>query len=64
LPKEIRDKLYQAAKAALADPTFATGVKSRGFVLDAKEPEAFRQELWSSYRANAAIVKELGLGKK
>ena len=64
LPKDIRDKLYQAAKAALADPTFSAGVKSRGFVLDTKEPEAFRQELWASYRANAAVLKELGLGKK
>ena len=64
LPKDIRDKLYQAAKAALADPAFSAGVKSRGFVLDTKEPEAFRQELWASYRANAEILKVLGLGKK
>ena len=64
LPKDIRDKLYQAAKAALADPTFSAGVKSRGFVLDTKEPEAFRQELWASYRANAEILKELGMAKK
>jgi tripartite-type tricarboxylate transporter receptor subunit TctC len=64
LPKDMRDKLYQAAKAALEDPTFAGGVKARGFVLDTKEPEAFRQELWASYRSNAVILKELGLGKK
>jgi tripartite-type tricarboxylate transporter receptor subunit TctC len=64
LPKDIRDKLYQAAKAALDDPAFSAGVKARGFVLDTKEPEAFRQELWASYRSNAEVVKELGLGKK
>lgn len=64
LPKDIRDKLYQAAKAALEDPAFSGPVKARGFVLDTKDPEAFRQELWASHRANAVIVKELGLGKK
>jgi len=64
LPKDIRDKLYQAAKAAIEDPAFSGPVKARGYVLDTKEPEAFRQELWASYRANEAIVKELGLGKK
>jgi hypothetical protein len=33
-------------------------------VLDTKEPEAFRKELWTSFRANEVIVKDLGLGKK
>jgi tripartite-type tricarboxylate transporter receptor subunit TctC len=64
LPKDIKEKLYQAAKAALEDPAFSHAVQERGFVLETKEPEAFRQELWASYRANAQIVKELGLGKK
>jgi tripartite-type tricarboxylate transporter receptor subunit TctC len=64
LPKDIRDKLYQAAKAAIEDPAFAKAVKAQGFVLETKDPEAFRKELWESFRANAVIVKDLGLGKK
>jgi tripartite-type tricarboxylate transporter receptor subunit TctC len=64
LPKEIRDRLYRAAKAALDDPTFSREVQATGFVLETKEPEAFRKELWASYQSNAQIVKELGMGKK
>jgi tripartite-type tricarboxylate transporter receptor subunit TctC len=62
-PAPVIDRLYRAAKAALDDPKFRTTIESRGFVVDTKEPDAFRQELWASYRANAELAKELGLAK-
>ena len=64
LPKDVKEKIFKAAKAALTDRALSDEVRSRGFVIDIKEPDAFRQELWSSYKANAELVKELGLGKK
>lgn len=64
LPPEIKKKLYEAAKKAIEDPAFSKPVSDRGFVLDTRDPDALRQKLWASYRANGEIIKELGLGKK
>lgn len=64
LPADVKAKLYQAAKATIEGPAFSKEAKDRGYVLDTKDPEAFRKELWNSFHANELIVKELGLGKK
>ena len=64
MPADVKAKLFKAAKAAVETPVFSSQAKERGYILDIKEPEAFRKELWSAYRTNDLIVKELGLGKK
>ena len=64
LPADVKTKLYQAAKASIEGAAFSTQAKDRGYILDTKDPEEFRKELWSSFRANELLVKELGLGKK
>jgi tripartite-type tricarboxylate transporter receptor subunit TctC len=64
LPADVKAKLYRAAKASIESAPFSTRAKELGYVLDTKEPEAFRQELWNSFRANELLVKELGLGAK
>jgi len=64
LPADVRAKLYRAAKAGIEGPAFSTQAKELGYILDTKDPEALRKELWSSFRANEGIVAELGLGKK
>ena len=64
LPADIKAKLFKAAKAAIETSSFSSQAKERGYNLDIKDPEAFRNELWSDYRHNDALVKELGMAKK
>lgn len=64
IPAEIKAKLFKAAKAAIESPAFSKQALDRGYNLDVADPESFRKELWTSYRANDVLVKSLGLGKK
>jgi len=64
LPADVKARLFKAAKAAIENQAFSTQAIERGYNLDIKEPEDFRKELWSDYRANDVLVKELGMAKK
>jgi tripartite-type tricarboxylate transporter receptor subunit TctC len=64
LPADIKAKLFNAAKAAIESPAFASQAKERGYNLEVKDPEAFRKDMWADYRHNDVLVKELGMGKK
>ena len=64
MPADVKAKLFKAAKAAIESPAFSSSAKERGYNLEVKDPEAFRKDLWVSYRANDVLVKELGMGKK
>ena len=64
MPADVKDKLYKAARAAIEGATFSAQAKERGYNLDLKDPESFRKDIWSDYRANGLLVKELGMAKK
>jgi tripartite-type tricarboxylate transporter receptor subunit TctC len=64
LPADVKAKLFKAAKAGIEGPAFSEQAKARGYIIDIKEPDVFRAELWDSYRANDVLLKSLGLSKK
>ena len=64
LPLDIKTKLFKVAKAAIESPAFSTRAKEIGYVLEIKEPDAFRKELLKDYQTNEVLVKELGMSKK
>jgi tripartite-type tricarboxylate transporter receptor subunit TctC len=64
MPADVKAKLFKAAKAAIESPAFSGTAKERGYILEVKDPELFRKDLWGDYRANLQLLTELGMGKK
>jgi tripartite-type tricarboxylate transporter receptor subunit TctC len=64
MPADVKAKLFKAAKAAIESPAFSGPAKDRGYILEVKDPEVFRKEIWGDYRANLQLLTELGMGKK
>ncbi len=64
MPADVKAKLFKAAKAAIESPAFSGPAKDRGYILEVKDPELFRKEIWGDYRANLQLLTELGMGKK
>ena len=64
MPADVKAKLFKAAKAAIESPAFSGPAKDRGYILEVKDPELFRKEIWGDYRANLLLLTELGMGKK
>jgi len=64
MPADVRAKLFKAAKAAMEGQAFSSRAKEGGYNLDIKDPEVLRKDLWTAYRDNGQLVKELGMGKK
>jgi tripartite-type tricarboxylate transporter receptor subunit TctC len=64
MPADIRSKLFTAAKTAMEGQSFSARAKEGGYNLDIKDPELLRKDLWTAYRDNGLLVKELGMGKK
>jgi tripartite-type tricarboxylate transporter receptor subunit TctC len=64
MPAEIKAKLFKAAKTAMEGQAFSSRAKESGYNLDIKDPEMLRKDLWTAYRDNGQLVKELGMGKK
>jgi tripartite-type tricarboxylate transporter receptor subunit TctC len=63
-PADIKAKLFKVAKEAIESPAFSNRAKETGYVLEIKDPETFRKELWKDFRNNDVLVKELGMEKK
>lgn len=64
MPADVKAKLFKAAKAAMETPAFLAHAKELGYNLDVRDPEVFRKELWTDYRINENLVKQLGMYKK
>jgi tripartite-type tricarboxylate transporter receptor subunit TctC len=63
-PPALKSYLHDAAKAAIDDPKFASGMASRGVDVDYRPGEALRADLWREYKLHTEILGRIGLLKK
>ncbi len=63
-PAAVKSYLHDAAKAAIEDPKFASGMASRGVDVDYRPGEALRADLWREYKLHTEILTRIGLIKK
>jgi tripartite-type tricarboxylate transporter receptor subunit TctC len=63
-PSALKSYLHDAAKAAIDDPKFASGMAGRGVDVDYRPGEALRADLWREYKLHTEILTRIGLIKK
>ena len=63
-PPAIVQYLHDAAKAAMAEPTFVSLMKTRAVDIDYKNGDKARADLWQEYKAYGEILRRLGMIKK
>ena len=63
-PPAIVQYLHDAAKAAMAESTFVSLMKTRAVDIDYKNGDKARADLWQEYKAYGEILRRLGMIKK
>jgi tripartite-type tricarboxylate transporter receptor subunit TctC len=61
LPKEIVDKVYNAAKQALADPAVKKRIEETGSLVVGNTPEQFAQQIRAEYEVYKGVVARQNL---
>ncbi len=62
-PTPILKYVHDAAKAAVADNTFAGPMAARGVDVDYRPGDVLKADLWREYRAHTGILRRIGMLK-
>jgi tripartite-type tricarboxylate transporter receptor subunit TctC len=61
LPKDVVDKVYNAARQALADPAVKKRIEDTGSLVVGNTPEQFAQQIRAEYEVYKGVVARQNL---